>query len=119
MRVRRTKTELYNNEQDIIISKIINILNIKNNNSITLYELDNNIDLQNKILELVTDIKKYFKGSVIKSLCYPDKVKRVYLSILKFILKHKYSIFTNDVTIIINNSKIRTQKYTFIKNEIL
>jgi hypothetical protein len=119
MRVRRTKIELYNNEQEIIISKIIDILNIKTNNSTTLYELDNNIDLQDKILELIPDIKKYFKGSVIKSLSYPDKVKRVYLSILKFILKHKYSIFTNDTTITINNSKIRTQKYIFIKNDLL
>ena len=37
----RLKTELYKEEQDEIINKIIEILELDTNNSIVLYDLDN------------------------------------------------------------------------------
>ena len=59
----KLKSILYKKEQDEIINKIIDILVLDNNNSIILYELDNDKIKQDKILELIPDIRKYFKSS--------------------------------------------------------
>ena len=114
----RLKSELYKNERNIIISKIINILKLDNDNSITLYELDNDNTKQEEINNLVPDIKKYFCRSAVKSLRYPEQVKRVYLSIIKFIVKEGYKILISDYRIKQDDKDIRTKKYTFIKKII-
>ena len=54
----RLKSELYKKQQEEIVDKIINILDLKNKNTYTLYELDNNLEIQNKIMELITEIRK-------------------------------------------------------------
>ena len=43
------KSILYRQEQEEIIEKIINILQLDDNNSISLYYLDNDIEKQSKI----------------------------------------------------------------------
>lgn len=114
----KQKSKEYKEEQYKILNKIINILNINdNNNYLILYELDNNIELQNKILELVPDIKKYFSVYGVKALIYPEEVKRVYLCIIKYIIKLEYKIIISDCNIKNEtNDIIRTKKYYFIKN---
>ena len=47
----RLKSELYKKEQDDIAQKIINILDLDIDNSITLYELDNNEERKNSLLQ--------------------------------------------------------------------
>jgi hypothetical protein len=47
----RLKTELYEKEQHQIIDTIIDILDLQNKDSYTLYELDNNQDIQKRILQ--------------------------------------------------------------------
>ena len=42
----RLKSELYKKEQDEIIEKIVNILDLKNKTEYTLYELDKNEEIQ-------------------------------------------------------------------------
>ena len=49
----RLKSELYSKQQDETIEKIIHILNLPNTTSYTLYELDNNTDIQNRIMVLI------------------------------------------------------------------
>jgi hypothetical protein len=58
----RLKSELYKKEQEIIVDKIIKILDLENNNKYTLYQLDNNFDIKNKILELnkIIEVKSDF-----------------------------------------------------------
>lgn len=112
----KLKAELYKEEQNNIFNKIIDILELeKNNYSITLYELDNNEEIQNKILKMIPEIKKYYKIYGVKSLIYPNEVKRVYLSIIKFIMKSEYKVITTDFRIKNENIIIRTKKYYFIK----
>lgn len=83
----KTKTELYTNEREIILYKIFDILNInENNNTFSLGDLDSDQKIQNQILELESDIKKYFLcGSWF---CFASSnVKRKVLSIIKNIMK--------------------------------
>ena len=55
----KLKSELYKKEQEDITDKIINILEL-DNNSILLYNLDSDKIKQDKILELIPDIRKYY-----------------------------------------------------------
>ena len=49
----RLKSELYKKEQEDIVDKIILILDLKNKNTYTLYELDNNENIQKQIMDLI------------------------------------------------------------------
>jgi hypothetical protein len=79
----KNKRILYEKEQDDIINKIITILNLDNENSIVLYNLDNDINKQNKILELIPNIRKYFSFTNSVGASEPDKAKRPYISIIR------------------------------------
>ena len=63
----RLKSELYKKEQEEIIEKIISILDLKNKNIYTLYELDKNEEIQNKIMELIPEIRKWFSFNGLKA----------------------------------------------------
>jgi uncharacterized protein YabN with tetrapyrrole methylase and pyrophosphatase domain len=62
----RLKSELYKKEQDDIINKIITILDLENKNAYTLYELDNNKEIQKRIMVLIPEIRKWFSFNGIK-----------------------------------------------------
>jgi len=61
-------------------------LDLDNEYSTTLYELDNNKEKQNKIMELIPNIRKYFSYKNVIGIANPEKCKRPYFSIIKFIL---------------------------------
>ena len=113
----KLKSELYKKEQNEIIDKIINILQLDDDNSITLYELDTNKNKQKSILDLIPDIRKYFKVKGIIGAKEPDRCKRPYLSIIKHLTKSKYHIYHSDYRLKMDSQKdkIRTKKYIFIK----
>jgi hypothetical protein len=56
----KLKSILYKKEQDELVDKIINILKLNNENSIILFSLDNDKTKQDKILELIPEIIKYY-----------------------------------------------------------
>jgi hypothetical protein len=80
----RFKKELYKKEQEELADKIIKILDLKEN-SITLYDIDNDEDKKQKINALIPEVRKYFNFSHIKGAREPKKVKRPYLSLVKHI----------------------------------
>jgi len=109
----RFKKDLYKKEQEELANKIIKILDLKEN-SITLYDLDNDEYKKQKINALIPEVRKYFNFSRIMGARNPEKVKRPYLSLIKHITRLKYKIKTTTVWIKINNRNSRTQKYTFL-----
>jgi len=111
----RLKSELYKNEQIEIINNIIDLLKLDEDNSIILYELDNDKEKQEKLINMLPDIKKYFSLSSIKSIGNPKVSKRPYLSIIKNITKSQYKIMSCDYRIKKETEDIRTKKYIFIK----
>jgi len=70
------KTELYKEEQKELCDKIIDVLELSADNTITLYELDNNKNKTDKIINLMPDLRKYFSFNNIKGIGEPDKMKR-------------------------------------------
>lgn len=113
----RLKSELYKKEQDDIAQKIINILDLDIDNSITLYELDNDEERKNSLLQLIPIIRKYFTYNKITGVIDPKLVKRPHLSIIKGCLKHKYNINTFEKQIRIKGKPIRTTRYVITKIE--
>jgi len=111
----RLKTVLYKEEQAEIVAKLINILNLESNSVFLLYDLDKNVELQNNILGLVPDIRKYYNCNNIKAVTDPSRIKRAWLSIVKTILKPIYSIVAEDYHFTKDEKYIHTQKYTFNK----
>ena len=110
----KLKSLLYKQEQDELVNKIIDILELDNENSIILYNLDNDQYKQNKILELIPEIRKYYSFSTIIGASEPTKAKRPYLSIIKQITKSKYKLNSYDYRIKQENKEdIRTIKYIF------
>lgn len=108
----RTKREVYKKEQEEIIDEIIEILSLKED-KITLYELDNDNEKQNKIMNLIPTIRKYYSFNNIKSVGEPEKIKRPWLSIIKQLCKIKYNITAEKIRIYKNNQVIRTVLYYF------
>jgi AAA+ ATPase superfamily predicted ATPase len=107
----RLKSELYKKEQEEICDKIIEILDLPETNTITLYELDNDKEKQEKIIELIPDIRKYFSFNSIKAVGEPHRIKRPWLSIIKQITKLKYNISAKDHRIKVGDKVVRSILY--------
>jgi hypothetical protein len=112
----RLKSELYKKEQEEIVDKIITILDLKNKNTYTLYELDKNEEIQKKIMDLIPEIRKWVSFNNMKSVGEPSKIKRPYLSIIKHLIKSKYNMESLDYHFTENGKHIRTQMYEFTPN---
>lgn len=97
----RLKTELYKNEQHQIIEKLINILDLNENNSCVLYEIDNDQNKLEEIYKLIPDIRKYFSYSSIWGASLPDKTKRPWLSIVRQLTKKDYDMLSCNHRIVI------------------
>jgi len=112
----RLKSELYKDEQNRTIDKIINILGItQEKNTITLYEIDNNETIKQQLIDLIPVIRKWFSFGHIKPISNPENYKRPYISILRQIPKTKYIITQKEIGMTINDTFIRTQQYIFSK----
>jgi hypothetical protein len=102
----KLKSILYKSEQEQLLNQIINILELDNKNK------------QNKILELIPEIRKYYSFSTIIGASQPLNSKRPYLSIIRQLTKSKYKLKSYDYRIKQKEMKdIRTKKYIFeLKN---
>jgi len=109
----RLKSELYKKEQEEIVDKIIEILDLENKKSYTLYELDNNEEIQKQIMELIPEIRKWYSFNGMKAVGEPEKIKRPWLSIIKQLIKSKYNMVSKDFQFTENGTYIRTHIYMF------
>jgi len=112
-------SEKYSDERKAITEKIINILELEANNfEFTLYELENNKEKQEKLLDLKTEIQKFFEVSSISTFKPEYKCKRPYLNLARSILrKQGYTITISDFLMKVNNGLYkRTKKYKISLN---
>lgn len=109
----RIKKEIqYAKEQKDILEKILDILEInENNKTFLLYDIDNDKEKQEKILALKEDIKKYFvyNNSSIFKKC---PTERPYMSIIRTVFKSQNIGYISAKKFIKkDNQTISTQKY--------
>jgi hypothetical protein len=118
-KIKRTKKEIYQNEREKIISQIKNILEInKEINLLYLYDLENNKNIEAKILELIPEIKKaydYGKWGYFRGLNRQENTS--YIVLIKNILKeHNYDLKSSSATLTIDSKKINTRLYVITQN---
>ena len=111
-------SEKYQAEREDICARLISILQLDNNNSFLLCDLDNNIEKQQKILEMKDEIQKYFACSTISSFKPGFECKRPYLNIVRSILRKQDYIFDCGTTFTkIENGVYKTStKYKVFRN---
>ena len=110
-------SEKYQIEREEICKKIINILCLNEDNTFLLYDLDNDYEKQNKILEMKEEIQKFFACSTISSFKPNFPCKRPYLNIIRSILRQQgYTIEGKDCEFKIGeNLYQRTIKYKIFR----
>jgi hypothetical protein len=110
----------YNEEKEKLASKLYDILDLKNN-FFLLCELDQDVEKQEKIMNLVPEIRAIFKSKDLCFLNFKDnkRLKKPYMSIIRGLLKYmKYNLFIETVNIKSKENEkgfIRTQKYNILK----
>ena len=109
----RLKSELYKKEQDDIRDKIISILDLENKQTYTLYELDQNEEIQKRIMELIPEIRKWYAFNNMKSVGEPERIKRPWLSIIKHLTKTKYTLESKSFHFKNKEKWVMTQQYIF------
>lgn len=109
----RHKSELYHKQQLELCDEIINILSLDKEKSIILYYLDNDIEKQEKIMDLIGRIRTFFTYRLIRGLAYPEKCKRPWLTIIKHMTKIKYKLEKKACYLKVNNDRFRSVKYIF------
>ena len=106
---RPKKNDIFIKERDEIITKLNDILEITNEkNWFILYDLNNDIEKQNKILSLKDDIKKYFicsKWAFFNSSTH-NKIKKDYLSLIRSVYKYMNYQITYKTKKINNDTEI-------------
>jgi hypothetical protein len=115
----RTKLcEKYQLEREDICARLISILQLDNNNSFLLCNLDDNIEKQQQILEMKDEIQKYFACSTISSFKPGFECKRPYLNIVRSILRKQDYVFDCGTTFTkIENGVYKTStKYKVFRN---
>ena len=111
-------SEKYTDEREEICNKLINMLNLDLEGCFLLSNIDEDIDKQNKIMELKNDIKKYFAVSTISSFKPNFNCKRPYLNIVRSILRQQgYTFDGKDCEFkIAENIYKRTIKYKIFRH---
>ena len=105
-------SEKFKDEREAICNKIIGILELTNGEFI-LSDLDENIEKQQRLLELKTEIMKYFECSTISTFKPNFECKKPYLNLIRGILrKQRYTVESSDYWIKYENGLLkRTKKY--------
>jgi hypothetical protein len=112
-------SEKYQIQREEICNKLIQILQLDNNNSFLLNDLDNDIEKQNLILEMKDEIKKYFAVSCLTPFKPNATCKRPYINILRGILRQQgYTFQGNSLITSLNDGKYTsTTKYKIFRNK--
>jgi hypothetical protein len=98
----------YHTEREEICKKLIDILELDENNSILLCDLEKDIEKQTKILDMKDDIQKYFAVSCLTPFKPNPTCKRPYINILRGILRKQGYTFEGNTTF----TKLEIGKYT-------
>jgi hypothetical protein len=116
MRIKRS--EKYNAERESICTQLIRLLELDDTHGFLLSDLDDNVEKQNKIVEMKPEIKKVFECSNISAFKPNFECKRPYLNITRSILrKQGYSFIGNDHWIKDEDGLAKkTVKYFIFKN---
>ena len=111
-------SEKYQKEREDICNRLLEILDLKEDNTFLLCELDEDILKQEKILAMKEEIQRYFACSTISSFKPNFECKRPYLNIIRSILRKQNYTFVGDDIFFRkqDGTYIKTMKYKTFRN---
>jgi len=109
----KKKTEKYETERNAIYERLMNMLNYPEDNSFTLDEIDKNTELQDQIIGLTDDIRKYYSASGCRGCREERGSKRPFMSIIRYIVRqHGKTLYSTEIAIPLGDNKYKkTTKY--------
>ena len=112
-------SEKYKDERETICNKILEILDLDENNSILLFDLEKDITKQNLILDMKEEIRKYFAVSCLTPFKPNATCNRPYVNIIRGILRQQGYTFQGCNVSIKNekNELTRSMKYVIFRNK--
>ena len=118
MYMRQKLKDKYQKEREEYCNKIITILQLDDNNSFLLCDLDEDIDKQNELLAMKDEIKKCFTVSDISTFKPHCECKKPYLNMVRSILRQQNYTVNYEPHIINyeNNLFKKTIKYRIFRN---
>ncbi len=116
-KIRRNKKTYYSNERNNFFQQLKTLMDLNEDNSVLLAQLHNNINLKNKLIESIDDIKKYYRCSTWGYfVAVNNGEKGDEITLLRSIFKdHDYQIFSKDIITEYNGVKKRYTKLFFNK----
>lgn len=106
-------SERFKTEREHICNELIKILELGENNTFLLSELDANIEKQEKILAMSSEISKFF--CIGKMFALKGTTKRDYLNMVRSTLKQQGYVFINhDFNYKENNIQKKTVQYLIL-----
>lgn len=116
--MRQKLCDKFQDEREKICTDLISVLELDDNQTFLLYELDADIEKQTKIMEMKEDIQTVFACSTISSFKPNFYCKRPYLNILRSILrKQGYQFVGSDVVLKKEGIMKKTIKYIIFRNK--
>jgi len=113
----KTKIEKYVNERNEIITTLFKIINVQTENNIRFFYSDEiTEEKQKEILDMRNNIKRYFMVNGWISFKNTVKLDKIYMSLIRNILKHEKINYTISKKMI--NGIIKT-KYIFLDNNLV
>ena len=109
----------YQNEREDICNRLIHILELDENHSILLCDLEKDVEKQTKILGMKDEIKKYFAVSCLSPYKPNATCKRPYINILRGILRTQgYTFEGCNISLKNNENQImRSMKYIIFRDK--
>ena len=107
----------YPEEREAICNKLIDILGLDGNGTILLTDLEQDIEKQTKILDMKSEIQKYFAVSGLAPFRPNATCNRPYINILRGILRRQgYTFESSSVITSLNDGKYTsTTKYKIFR----
>lgn len=111
-KIRRNKKTFYANERNFIIQQLISLMHLDNDNCVLLAQLQDNVELKNKLIEFSNDIKKFYRCSTWGYfVSINNGLEGDVITLLRSIFKdHGYTIFSKDIVAKYNGIKKRYTK---------
>ena len=110
------KVDSSSQTQDDLIETIRGLL-FGSKNVCILYEIDQNTEVQQQILDLIPALRTNFLIHNIPGVQRPDTLKRPWLSIMKTFLKHKYHIVSENYILKKPDGVIATKRYILLPKD--
>ena len=105
-------------ERGQLVAKVVDILGLESSPVINLWELDNDVLIQDKIMALCPDfLAGELRDSFLRKIFIkdPTRIKRPWLTIIKTVLEYDYQLIMKDYHTKVNNRFVHTKTITFHK----